>query len=136
MIALDCSVAISWMFEDEKTKFSEKVLESLVDGEQAVVPALWPLEIANVLLISERRKRLGPDDPAKCWEMLQKLSIEVETFSSLQTGRTAFVLARSYGLSSYDASYLELAMRREIPIATLDKNLAKAARSANIKVLN
>lgn len=132
MLVLDCSVTMAWLFEDEQTPTTEKLLEEIANGRKAVVPALWPLEVANVLLVAERRNRIDKQRVAQFWELLHKLNIEVEEYASLQLGRSIGMLARKHKLSSYNAAYLELAIRRELPLISLDKKLVAAAAQYNV----
>ena len=124
MFVLDASVTMAWCFEDEKTPYSEGVLDTL-EKTQAVVPTLWQLEVANVLLVGERRQRLTQAQTTRFIELLAGLPIEVtdapQKFSStLSVGRT-------YNLSAYDAAYLDLAAGLGLPLATLDAPLRTAA---------
>lgn len=121
---LDCSLTMSWCFEDETSPYSERVLEALIEQE-ALVPPLWPLEVSNVLAIAERKNRLLPAQSLRFIELLQSLpiSIELETRPIVEI----LALARELRLSAYDASYLDLALRTGLPLATLDKGLLAAA---------
>jgi len=104
--ALDCSMTMAWCFEDEATPYSESVLEALAEGE-AVVPPLWSLEVANVLVVGERKKRLLPAQSLRFVELLQSLPITLD--ADVRPLGEILGLAREQGLSSYDASYLDLA---------------------------
>jgi len=130
---LDASVAVSWFFEDEAGAYTDAVMESL-DGATAVVPSLWPLEVANVLLVGERRGRCTEADVIRFIELLQQLPIAVDDETPRRALAGAFQLAREYGLTSYDAAYLELAMRFGLPLATLDRKLREAAFRAGVAV--
>ena len=129
---LDASVVVAWCFEDESTKFTEGVLDSLSRGSEALVPSLWPLEVANAFVNAERRGRLQPARTAELIAQIAKLGIEVDTHTSAQAWKGTLTLARRYGLSVHDASYLELAIRESLPLATLDQALAKVARKAKL----
>lgn len=122
--ALDCSMTMAWCFEDEATPYSESVLEALADGE-AIVPPIWSLEVANVLVVGERKKRLLPAQSLRFVELLQNLPITLDT-EARPLGEI-LGLAREQGLSSYDASYLDLAVRTGLPLASLDGGLLEAA---------
>lgn len=121
---LDCSITMAWCFEDEATPYSECVLEALVEGE-AVVPPIWSLEVANVLVVGERKKRLLPAQSLRFVELLQSLPITPD--ADLRPLGEILGLAREQGLSSYDASYLDLAVRTGLPLASLDGPLLEAA---------
>jgi predicted nucleic acid-binding protein len=131
---LDCSIVMSWCFEDEFQQVADAVLDQLPQN-QAIVPAIWLLEITNVLLIGERRGRLTPAHSAHFLEMLETLPILIDQPTSSKTLSEIFSLARAYQLSAYDASYLELAMRESATLATLDSALSAAAKRAGVSVL-
>ena len=122
--ALDCSLTMAWCFEDEATPYSESVLEALADGE-ALVPPIWSLEVANVLVVSERKKRLLPAQSRRFVELLQSLPITLD--AEVRPLGELLALARDQGLSSYDASYLDLAVRTGLPLASVDGPLLEAA---------
>lgn len=132
MFVIDTSLAMAWCFEDEATKATEAVLDALADDE-AVVPAIWPLEVANVLLVAERRGRLTEAQANRFLELLGHLPIQVD--GSAADAGAILAVGRRHTLSSYDASYLVLAERRGAALATLDRPLAKAARKAGVPLL-
>ena len=131
---LDNSVAVVWGFEDKDSAYADKTLE-LLDTDGALAPAIWPLEVANAILTGERRGRLSVADTARFLELLGGLPITVEDIALAGTLGTVLDVGRTYGLTSYDASYLELAMRRGLPLATLDGRLADAAGRAGVKLV-
>jgi predicted nucleic acid-binding protein len=133
-VVIDCSVTIKWLFEDEADIATARLLGSL-ESEVLVVPSIWPHEVANVLLVSERRGRIGPQDSAEFIEMLRAFTIEIDHPGFERGLRVATDLARDHRLSSYDASYLELAMRMGFPMATLDNALIAAAKVVGVPVL-
>jgi predicted nucleic acid-binding protein len=126
---LDCSVTMAWCFEDEADRYSEAALAALA-GSAAVVPGLWPLEVANVLLVAERRGRLTPEDGRQFLVLLAGLPITVDV--AIPDPREILTLARVHRLSAYDAAYLELAVRDRLPLATRDRTLRAAARAARV----
>jgi predicted nucleic acid-binding protein len=128
---LDNSVVISWCLEAEQDEYADAVLESLDTGE-ALAPAVWPLEAGNVLIAAERRQRLNRAATVRFLELLAALPIRVEQESPERMLKEILSLAREQGLSTYDASYLDLAMRRGLPLATRDAALAEAARRCGI----
>jgi len=130
-LVLDCSVAMSWCFEEEAGDYADRVLDALEEGE-AFVPSVWPLEVANVLVVAERRGRLKVGESARFLELLQSLPIFVEEVSLPRATGAVLSLARELDLSVYDASYLELAMRSGVALATHDQALAKAADAAGV----
>lgn len=128
---VDNSVAMAWCFADETTPYSEAVLDRLQDTG-AFVPAIWPLEAANILLLAERHGRITQAQTVRLTQFLRGLPITVDTGSLALTFGSVLELGRAYGLTSYDASYLELAMRAGIPLATLDARLRNAAASIGV----
>ncbi len=132
-LVLDASVALAWAFEDERDGMATEVLEVLA-GSEAVTPGIWPLEVANGLLTAERRGRISPQDANRFAALLVELPIVVEPGDRRRPFESVRLLARSHGLSAYDASYLELALRLGIPLATLDGPLAAAVREAGGEV--
>ncbi|MGH8752190.1 MAG: type II toxin-antitoxin system VapC family toxin [Burkholderiales bacterium] len=129
---LDCSVAVSWCFEDETSSRADTVLGMLLHNE-AIVPAIWPLEIANSLLVGERRKRLAKAQTVLFLEKLAALPIKLD--KSDPDLAEVLTLGRAQDLSAYDSAYLELALRNRLPLATLDARLAKAAKRCGVKLL-
>jgi len=132
---LDASVTMAWAFREELTPFAERLLTDLVAGE-ALVPAIWPLEVANVLLVSERRGRINRVDVARFTELLFGMPIRVHAATEGIAFEEALPLARDTGLSVYDASYLELAGRLGLPLATLDAALVRAAGKVGVTILS
>jgi predicted nucleic acid-binding protein len=128
---VDNSVVMSWCFEDDGNSYAEAVLESLEYGE-AFVPAIWPLEVGNVLLVAERKKRLNRASVVRFLALLGGLPITVEQETPERMLTEIVWLARAHGLSTYDASYLDLAMRLDLPFATLDSSLAKTAKRCKV----
>lgn len=130
---VDCSVTMAWCFEDEDDAYATTVLKALGQGS-AVVSALWPYEVANVLLVAERHRRLRQADAIRFLTLLGALPLEIDappTVGSLSSLRT---LAREHRLSAYDAAYLELAIREGVPLATRDTALRNAARAASTRL--
>ena len=125
---------MSWCFEDEDNDYANQVLERLVDAE-ALVPGIWPLEVSNVLLVAERNKRLGEADSARFVSLLSQLPIIVEPESPERVMGEILALARIHNLSAYDASYLDLAMRNGISIATLDTSLRRVAGECQVAIV-
>lgn len=124
---LDCSVTLSWLFVDEQDAYALSVLRSLTQA-RAVVPAIWPLEVANGLLMAERRQRSTEADTTAWLQTLASLPIEVEEAPAALTFSQVVSLARGHQLTSYDAAYLELALRRKLPMATMETKLREVAQ--------
>ncbi len=133
MFVIDNSVVMAWCFEDESSKYADDALGMLA-AEEAVTPSIWPLEVANVILAAERGKRLSRADGAAFLALLRRLPIHVEIESRSRIMGEILSLARDTGLTSYDASYLDLAMRRRLPIATMDKAVRRAARRCRVPI--
>lgn len=132
---VDNSVVMAWCFEDEISLYAESILDSL-ESCTAFVPCIWPLEVGNVLLVAERRNRLSAVASNKFIALLSELPIIVEQEPPERMIFEIFALAREHRLSTYDASYLDLAMKRRIPIATLDNRLLAAAKHNNIDIFS
>ncbi len=132
-VVIDNSVVMSWCFGDEANQYADDVLESL-RYVRAIVPCIWPLEVGNVLVVAERRGRLKNIDSIRFCELLSQLPIDIEHQSSETKMMEIFNIAREAQLSTYDASYLELALRKSLPLATLDKALLRAAGKFDIEI--
>ena len=128
---LDCSMTMAWCFEDEVNRRAELVLDSLVFNE-AIVPAIWPLEVANVLLVGERRKRVNGQKVEAFLATLRCCPITVDNETSKNAFGAILDLARTHGLTVYDAAYLELAIRSDCPLASLDARLNEVATKLGI----
>lgn len=131
---IDNSVVMAWCFEDEISPYAESVLYSL-ETRTAIVPSIWPLEVGNVLLVAERKKRLSEAASNRFISLISELPIIVEQEPPERMIREIFLLARKHQLSTYDASYLDLAMKRELPLATLDDRLLAAAKQNNVSII-
>ena len=131
---VDASVALAWCFEDEATPYAESVLDRLQQTE-AAVPSIWPLEVANVLLTAERRQRLTEAQTVRLAQLLRGLPITIDTEGLTQALGSTLSLGREYGLSAYDTSYLELAMRQGLSLATQDAALREAAARAGVPLV-
>ena len=125
---LDASIATGWLLEDEQDPRSLAV-QAQVHREGAVVPLHWRFEVANSLLVAERRGRLDPGEASLHLRSLDDLSIHVDDACDFAS---AFTLARDHQLTFYDAVYLELAQRRNLPLATLDGDLVRAAPRVDV----
>lgn len=133
---LDCSLTTTWFFQDEYTPFTTAVRRSLGENSTAYVPSIWPIEVSNVLLVSERKKRITPSHTDLFLFQLRQLPIHIDVPPSQIIINDIITLARKHLLSAYDGEYLELAIRRKLPLASLDKELIKAARKSGVKILD
>ncbi|MDD1415656.1 type II toxin-antitoxin system VapC family toxin [Dolichospermum sp. ST_con] len=131
---LDCSVAISWCLVDENNNYANAILAMMVDSE-AFVPGIWSLEIANTLVVAERRNRITQDQSEQAITLLQSLLIQVDLATDKNALDSTLKLARREGLAAYDAAYLELALRLKLPLATLDNRLAEAATRCGVSLI-
>ena len=131
---IDNSVVMTWCFKDEANQYADNILDRL-EVSTGFVPSVWPLEVCNILLVAERRKRIGEADSTRFISLLTELPIIVEQETPERIIKDIFALARKHKLSSYDASYLDLAMRKGLPIATLDKNLLTVAKRCKVQIL-
>jgi predicted nucleic acid-binding protein len=132
MLVVDASVALAWCFEDEADSRTDGLLQRLRQGDRMVVPAHWPTETLNGLLVASRRKRITADQPPLFWDELARLPIETEPALTAIQAKTVLALAGKHGLTVYDAAYLELAHRRQLPLGTLDAELRKAVQSEGL----
>ncbi len=128
---LDCSIVMAWAFEDEADAYAESVGDAMPDA-RAFVPSLWPLEVANCLLVGERRKRTTEVKVLQFLAEVRTMPIIVDEQTAPRAWRETLALARTHQLSVYDATYLELASRRGLPLATLDGKLKAAAAAVGV----
>jgi predicted nucleic acid-binding protein len=133
-IVLDSSVALSWCFEDEASPEMDAIYERVRD-EGGIVPSLWHVEVGNVLVQAEKRGRISAAALAARLESLAQLPIGIDIEAPTRAWGAIVFLARTEGLTTYDATYLDLAMRLGLPLATNDRALADAARRAAVPVL-
>jgi predicted nucleic acid-binding protein len=133
-LVLDPSLTLSWYFEDERTAAADDVLDQVVD-DGAVVPALWRIEVLNAFQMGIRRKRLDSTFRNTALAKLGAMSIVVDTDSDAQAWLTTLQLSDRFRLTAYDAVYLELAQRRGLPLATLDKELRAAGATLGVTLL-
>lgn len=131
---LDNSVAMRWLLSSNQKQdqsYAEAVLNSLCDAS-AVVPALWHLEASNVLINAERRGELEIYEIERFISQLDRLPISTDALTAQQAFGHTLSIARIYNLSSYDAAYLELCLRGDLPMATLDRDLRHACRKTDV----
>lgn len=131
---LDCSIAMAWLFHDEATPKTTALLNRLV-SETALVPAWWFIEVTNVLAMAERNGRITPRQSDAFIADLSKLGIEQDDAAPDRAFTHLLTLCRAHGLTSYDAIYLDLAIRRDLPLATLDDGLRKTAKKLGVGLL-
>ncbi len=128
---LDCSVTMAWIFPDEANTSTDRLRQSLIE-ERAFVPALWPIEVGNVLVAATRRNRVARTEWPQIRANLEALPIEIDPVSTSRVWGAVLDLAQAHNISVYDAMYLELAVRMQCPLATLDRALGAAGRAAGV----
>ena len=134
MIVVDSSAALAWSFADERTPATLAIAVRVRD-ETALVTSIWPLEIANILRLAVVKGRISTDDRDATLSDLARLPFIVDDQTTQHAWTTTMSLADRHELTIYDATYLELAVRRELPLATLDKKLRQAAVAESVPVL-
>ncbi len=131
MFVLDCSVALAWCLPDEQDGYADRVLELLVD-QQAMVPELWHLEVINVLLVAQRKKRIAADKIHLILQTLNGLDISSDR-RAVNINEVSFLsFCQQHQVTSYDAMYLYLAQRENLPLATLDKKRKSVAEDLGL----
>jgi predicted nucleic acid-binding protein len=131
---VDTSITLAWCFEDEHTKPVMDLLDRVAEAG-AFAPSLWPLEVLNGLLMAERRRRIHARQRVELAGFLHDLPVTLDTETTEHAWTTTIQLAERHRLSAYDACYLELALRRKLPLATLDADLVRAAKASGTIVL-
>lgn len=131
---LDCSLTMRWLFENEATRHTVALLDR-AETDTALVPAFWFLEVANVIAVAERNKKITAEKSTDFLQQLLRLDVEIEEDAAERAFNHLLPLCRAHGLTSYDAVYLDLAERRRLPLASLDEPLCKAAKKLGIKLL-
>jgi predicted nucleic acid-binding protein len=134
-LVLDCSIVGAWYFADESSDYADAVARHLAQAT-AYVPLLWSLEVANILVLGERRKRSTQAQATRFVTSLSAMPIVADDATHLHALSDTLNLARTHQLTSYDASYLELALRRGLPLATLDEKLKTAAGAVGVTLFN
>ena len=135
ILAVDASIAMSWCFPDEADGYAYAVLDALPDST-AMAPSLWPVELANALAMGERRKRITRSDTTRFLALIAALPIDIDSETSARALDFVLPLARAFSLTAYDATYLDLAMREGLILATLDVDLRKAAQKAGVSIFS
>ena len=131
---LDSSVALAWILPDEHSDAVDQIADRL-ENDIAVVPAVWPLEVLNALLTASRRARIGAENMQRLLSHLASLPIEIEQTDLVQTLEAVSALALHHGITSYNAAYVEVAKRRGIPLATLDRELKAVSLAESLSAI-
>lgn len=131
---LDSSVTLAWILPDEQPAKVDAIASRL-ENEPAIVPVIWPLEVHNALLMAQRRRRISKKQLERCLRALSALAVEVDHNAALASAGRAHAIASELGLTVYDASYLELATRRGIALASIDRRLRDACQVRRVSVM-
>lgn len=134
-VVIDASTALAWCFPDESSTYADSVLVTL-EGKTILVPSIWSLEIANAVLVGERKKRLTQSEILRFAALLENLPVLEDVRRVGDHVANVLPLARQYSLSAYDAAYLELSIRHDAPLATLGDRLENAAKQAGVKIFS
>jgi len=134
VFVLDASLTLAWAFNEEETESAKAALVQVLD-HVVMAPSVWPLEIANAVVVATRHGRFVESEVPDFIAMISGLDVEVDERAHLAAFDDILRLAQEHGLSSYDAAYLELALRLDAPLATLDAGLARAARGAGVELV-
>jgi predicted nucleic acid-binding protein len=133
---LDASVALAWFVDRPTAPYADHIRELLLRGSRAIVPTLWHMEMANGFIVAERRGVLTPSDILEALENLEEVILRaIENSRDSVSMRRALNASRKFGLTAYDAVYLETALGQGVPLATLDRQLKAAASKAGVEVL-
>lgn len=133
-LVVDSSLTLAWALPDETSARADRLLDRVSAHDVLWVPALWWYEIANALMMAQRRRRISEADRLALIELYQRLPIHTDAHLTAHTIQQIQSLALIHRLSAYDAAYLELALRKELTFATLDKPLMKAAKDAGLDI--
>jgi len=133
---VDASVVLTWCFPDENAAMAQHVAGMFKQGDTAVAPSFWPHEVLNALLAGERRKRISKELVRGFLNDLSTLPIVLERFPAGVVFARIQRLSREHGLTAYDAAYLDLALDSGLALATLDEDLARAAKKARVRLVH
>lgn len=131
-LVIDGSTALGFLLTDEQPESASRALDALESGASAFVPAHWCMEVANGLIMAERRQRASQAEITEALNLVAALPVMTDELTAQRAFSDTAALARQYGLTIYDAAYLELAMRRGAALATTDGALIKAAQAAGV----
>jgi predicted nucleic acid-binding protein len=133
-LVVDTSIVVAWLLVDERSPDAAGVAR-LIDEVETWVPQLFPIEIGNALLVAERRNRVSAKYVLEQLAALQRMPLRLDTETNTHIWGRTYELAKDEGLTVYDATYLELAIRREAQLATLDDALVQAAQRRGLTVI-
>jgi predicted nucleic acid-binding protein len=132
-LVIDASVALAWGLPDEISAYADAALAAVEHGEMHI-PDLWPHEVANGLAIAYLRQRITADDERLFLSALSRLSIHSDHPDPLAIIQQGTASAARFGLTAYDAAYLDLALRKNLPLVTVDRRMQEAARQAGVAI--
>lgn len=135
MFVVDASAILSWCFEEERPRNADALMQRMSEGGM-IAPAHWPLEVTNILWVGERAKRLTSQQVSAFISLVEALRVEIDAETPWRAWSETRELSKHEKLSTYDAAYLELAIRRQATLASKDKALLKAARANKVPVLD
>ena len=135
VFAVDASLSLGWAFSDEATEYTEGLLDRLAAGEEVAVPSHWPLEVLNGLIQAKKRRRISEEGVQSFIASLASFQIVIDAERDYLHLHSIRDLAERHGLTSYDAAYLELAIRLSLPMATLDTALRKASAAEHVPLV-
>lgn len=130
---LDASVVLTWCFPDENASVAQHVADMFKRGDTAIAPAFWAHEILNALLVGEKRKSISRELARSFLDDLATLPVVLEQFPATVVFERIQRLSRDHGLTAYNAAYLDLALERGLPLATLDEDLARACKKVRVR---
>jgi predicted nucleic acid-binding protein len=134
-LVLDSSVTLAWFLPDERRAGADVLLDR-VTSAGAIAPTLWPVEVGNAFLIAQRRGRVSQAERTQALGFLASLPIDIDPATGTQAWTASLNLAEQHGLTLYDAVYLELAIRQNLPLASLDRQLRRAAAAVGVVLLD
>jgi predicted nucleic acid-binding protein len=132
---VDASVGFAWVYQGQATPETDHLLNEVAAGATVIVPALWFLEMSNILLLAQRRRRLTAGQRKAAMEKLADMQFSVDEEGTRHAFGKTSELAEKHGLTIYDATYLELALRRSLPLASRDETLRNAVRRCGLQAL-
>ncbi|MFY9345711.1 MAG: type II toxin-antitoxin system VapC family toxin [Planctomycetota bacterium] len=133
-VVVDASVVFAWLFSEPGLFDRSDAMLMVLKTSRVLVPATWQTEVANVLVVRERQRRIGEAVVKKSLRLLEELNVEVDAGAATSALDQVLPIARRHQLTAYDAAYLELAMRERCPLATFDDALAAAAKLEGVEV--
>lgn len=131
----DASVAVAWCTPAQSSPATDRLLDDILAGSTVFVPPLWLYEVANALLILRRRRKLSPNDYSEAKMLLDRLPISMDHDSPRLAASRVSDIAGEHDLTIYDASYLELALRKQLPLASTDRGLQRATKRSSVDLL-